>query len=106
MISAEQFLDTLQEKDLIPVPLIESLRKQVAAAGKPVSAQSVAKLLIDKGHLTPALANGFYRPNRKSRRRQRKNRSRAKRNPRNQPKHLLTTTWGSFPWMTRNRTTT
>ena len=56
MISAERFLDILEAKDLIPVAMLGSLRKQLAAATKPVTAPSVAKLLIEKGHLTPALA--------------------------------------------------
>ncbi len=56
MISAEQFIDLLVEKDLLPSKVIGSLRKRVAESKKPIPAASVAKLLIKKGHLTPALA--------------------------------------------------
>jgi len=51
-----QFLAVLEEKDLLPGGLLESLRKQTADARKVISAETVAKGLIEKGHLTPALA--------------------------------------------------
>jgi outer membrane protein assembly factor BamB/TolA-binding protein len=56
MISAEQFLAALEEKELVPKPLIASLRKQLAQAASPVPATVVAKKLIDKGQLTAAQA--------------------------------------------------
>lgn len=56
MISAEQFLAALEEKGLIPKPLVESLRKQLAQAASPVPATVLAKKLIDKGQITSAQA--------------------------------------------------
>lgn len=56
MISAEQFLAALEEKDLIPKPLIDSLRKQLAQAASPISATVLAKKLVEKGQLTPVQA--------------------------------------------------
>jgi outer membrane protein assembly factor BamB len=56
MISAEQFLAALEEKDLIPKPLVESLRRQLAQAKSPISAMVLAKKLVEKGQLTPVQA--------------------------------------------------
>jgi outer membrane protein assembly factor BamB len=56
MISAEQFLAALEEKELIPKPLIESLRKQLAQAASPIPATVLAKKLIDKGQITSVQA--------------------------------------------------
>jgi len=56
MISAEQFLKILVEKDLLSSRAVEKLLKQVEEASKPVSARRVAKRLVEKGYLTPALA--------------------------------------------------
>jgi len=50
------FLQVLEEKDLLPRSLLESLRKQVSTADRAVSAKTVAGRLIEKKHLTPALA--------------------------------------------------
>jgi len=56
MISAEQFLDILEQKDLLPGEFIRILRQRVAESIKPVTAVGVARQLIKMGHLTPALA--------------------------------------------------
>ena len=56
MISAEEFLAVLEQKDLLPARMLESLRGQVAKSAKPIAASAVAKLLIEKGMLTPTLA--------------------------------------------------
>ncbi|NLY03180.1 MAG: PQQ-binding-like beta-propeller repeat protein [Rhodopirellula sp.] len=61
MISAEQFLDLLDEKDLLPPKLLESLRRQLAEAKTPetkarLTAALVAKRLVDSGHLSRRLA--------------------------------------------------
>ncbi len=56
MISAEEFLAVLEQKDLLPAKILESLRGQVAKSAGPIAASAVAKLLIQKGLLTPALA--------------------------------------------------
>jgi outer membrane protein assembly factor BamB/TolA-binding protein len=56
MISADRFLNLLEEKDLLPSGVVAKLRQQVAQANRPPKASSVAKALIDKGYLTPVLA--------------------------------------------------
>ncbi|MGA2064977.1 MAG: PQQ-binding-like beta-propeller repeat protein [Thermoguttaceae bacterium] len=55
-MTAEAFLDVLSQKDLVPKTALATLRKQVAEAKGRVSARQVAKLLVDKGVLTPGLA--------------------------------------------------
>ena len=56
MISAENFLKLLEEKDLLPSEMIEKLCKQVANSPKPIPATAIAKRLIEKGYLTRPLA--------------------------------------------------
>ena len=56
MISAEQFLAILQEKDLLPPDLIERVRRQLQQAEKPPTLEVLAEQLIQEGLLTPALA--------------------------------------------------
>ena len=61
MISAERFLDLLEEKDLVSAKLIASLRRQIAEADTPeaksrITAALVAKRLVDGGHLSRRLA--------------------------------------------------
>lgn len=56
MISADRFLELLEEKDLLPSGVVAKLRQQVARAPRPPKASGVAKALIDKGYLTPVLA--------------------------------------------------
>ncbi len=51
-MTAVEFLDKLEQQGLLDEGLVSKLRNQVADARKPVSAQKMAKLLIDKGHLT------------------------------------------------------
>lgn len=53
-MSVEQFLAVLKEKDLVPGDLLHSLYNRPAHY---VTAADVAQVLIDKGYLTPALAN-------------------------------------------------
>jgi outer membrane protein assembly factor BamB len=50
--SAAKLLALLQERRLLPDLLIESLRKQVAAAPQPLEAHHIAKLLQQKGKIT------------------------------------------------------
>jgi hypothetical protein len=57
MISAAQFLSVLEEKDLLPKDLLFDLYKRVAQAGGPMTAADIAKIVIDQGYLTPALAD-------------------------------------------------
>ncbi|MGA2032450.1 MAG: PQQ-binding-like beta-propeller repeat protein [Thermoguttaceae bacterium] len=55
MISAEQFLDILEEKDLLPPELIESLRKEVRQSKKPPGVLTLSQRLIRRKLLTPML---------------------------------------------------
>lgn len=52
--TAHEFLDHLASNNLVPPEVLESLRRQVGKAARPVSAASVARLLVDRGHLTTA----------------------------------------------------
>ena len=54
--TAEAFLDLLEKKDLVPRSVLATLRKQVAQSKAPIAAERVAKLLVDKQVLTPAIA--------------------------------------------------
>lgn len=56
MVSAEQFLGILAEKDLLPSDVLESLRKLVVQSDSSLSAGWVAKRLIDMGILSRAVA--------------------------------------------------
>lgn len=55
MISARQFIALLEEKDLLPAAVIESLRKQVDESPTPVTAALVAKRVVDAGLLSRLL---------------------------------------------------
>ncbi|NQT40133.1 MAG: PQQ-binding-like beta-propeller repeat protein [Planctomycetes bacterium] len=56
MISAEEFLDLLEQKDLLPNEMIDHLREQLAAADGMIPASSVAARLVEKGELTKTQA--------------------------------------------------
>ena len=56
MISAEQFLAALQEKDLLPVDLIQRVRDQLKQADSPPSVEVLVEQFIAEGFLTPMLA--------------------------------------------------
>jgi len=56
MIDAEQFVALLEERDLLAPELIAHLREQIARPDSSISAALIAKWLVDRGHLTPALA--------------------------------------------------
>lgn len=51
-MTAEEFLSEAARQNLVPGEVLESLRRQVAKSAKPVAPQTLAKLLVDKGHLT------------------------------------------------------
>ena len=51
-MSPEQFLDHLQQQQLLDPNDIARLREQVSRSSTPVSAKALAKLLVDKGRLT------------------------------------------------------
>lgn len=62
MKTAEQFLDILASKDLVEEKIIAQLQaqaKQATAKGKPLAAEKVADLLIEKEYLTRRQANGI-----------------------------------------------
>lgn len=56
MISPEEFIDYLEQKDLLPAKLLASLRRQLAETKVPVSAAFLAKRLVESGHLSHRLA--------------------------------------------------
>lgn len=56
MISAEDFLNILEEKDLVPSETLQRLRKRAAKSQKTIPATAIAKRLIEKGYLTRPLA--------------------------------------------------
>ena len=51
-MSASRLLQLLEQSGMLEKSLIAELRKQVAESKYKVSAESVAKILVDKGHLT------------------------------------------------------
>jgi len=56
MISAEEFVALLEQKDLLSPELVTHLRRQIARPGSPISAALLAKWLVDRGHLSRLLA--------------------------------------------------
>ncbi|MGI8978028.1 MAG: PQQ-binding-like beta-propeller repeat protein [Pirellulaceae bacterium] len=52
--TAQELLDNLANGGLVPPEALESLRRQVAKATKPVAPGTIARLLVDHGHLTEA----------------------------------------------------
>lgn len=52
----QAFLDLLQEKELLPASILQSLRQQVQQKQDPVPPTTIAQRLIEAGELTPALA--------------------------------------------------
>jgi hypothetical protein len=59
MISAEQFLAVLEEKDLLPKELLASIRSMLAHSQGQITAVEIAQMLIAEGYFTPALAEHF-----------------------------------------------
>ncbi|MCS7303965.1 MAG: PQQ-binding-like beta-propeller repeat protein [Thermoguttaceae bacterium] len=56
MSSAEKFLKLLEQKGLVPKEVLQRLRRQVASSTKPISPQTLAKQLVQAGHLTSSQA--------------------------------------------------
>lgn len=56
MISAEEFLVILEDKDILPADAVRKLRLQLVQAKQPIPATAIAKRLIEKGYLTRPLA--------------------------------------------------
>ncbi|MDX1946250.1 MAG: PQQ-binding-like beta-propeller repeat protein [Pirellulaceae bacterium] len=61
-MTAADLLNDLERQELVSAEIIASLRRQVTSAAKPVALQTVIKLLVDKGHLTPAQGQKFLGP--------------------------------------------
>ena len=51
-MSARDFLNLLEERDLLDATIIADLRRQIDEAAKSVSAETIAKLLVENEHLT------------------------------------------------------
>jgi outer membrane protein assembly factor BamB len=51
-LSAEQYLNRLEQQGLLEASVIARLRRQVADAKKPILPETISKLLVDKGQLT------------------------------------------------------
>jgi outer membrane protein assembly factor BamB len=56
MVSAEQFLAILEEKDLLPPEVLGAMRGMVRGADEPMDAQVLADWLIEHRNLTPTMA--------------------------------------------------
>lgn len=56
MISAEEFLDALEQKDVVAPGVLGQLRQVVARIDRPLTASWAAKWLVDNGHLAHRLA--------------------------------------------------
>ena len=54
--TAAELLNELQKRALVPAGVLASLQSQVAKAAKPVAPAAIAKLLVEKGHLTATQA--------------------------------------------------
>jgi outer membrane protein assembly factor BamB len=50
--TAQELLEQLASSGLVPPEVVESLRRQVAKATKPTAPGTIARLLVDHGHLT------------------------------------------------------
>ncbi|MHB1037177.1 MAG: outer membrane protein assembly factor BamB family protein [Pirellulales bacterium] len=59
MLSPEEFLALLEQRDLLPAERVAELRRQIAKSPKPVSAASLASLLVTQGYLTKMQADRF-----------------------------------------------
>ena len=61
-MTAVEFLDKLDQQGLLDKRLVSKLRQQVSQSRKTVSAQKIAKLLIDKAEVavSPGLGFGEY----------------------------------------------
>ena len=57
--TATEFLHKLAQRELVPPKIVDSLRRQVADKTKPISPATIARLLVEKGHLTVLQAEGL-----------------------------------------------
>ncbi|QDU56508.1 outer membrane protein assembly factor BamB family protein [Aeoliella mucimassa] len=51
-MTAAELIDTLEAKELLPKETADKLRKKIAKSSKPLTAKSLARFLIEKGHLS------------------------------------------------------
>lgn len=51
-MTAAEFIDALEAKELVPSAMAEKLRKKTSASTKPLTAKSLARFLIEKGILS------------------------------------------------------
>ncbi|HEV2969071.1 MAG TPA: hypothetical protein VGY55_03710, partial [Pirellulales bacterium] len=51
-MTTEEFIDTLQQRALLPAEAIDSLRQFVRKSLKIVTPESLAKMLVEKGRIT------------------------------------------------------
>ncbi len=58
-LTAQQFLDRLEQQGVLDDKIIASLRRQLADSKSSVSAEAVAKLLVEKGQLSAYLAERY-----------------------------------------------
>ncbi len=56
MSAAEKFFNLLEQKEWVPKEVLQRLRRQAARAPTPISPQSLAKQLVQAGHLTSSQA--------------------------------------------------
>ena len=61
-MTAEDFLNKLEQRGFVPAEVVATLRQQVQKSIKIVSADAVAKLLVDKGKLTASQAAELLKP--------------------------------------------
>ncbi len=60
-MTADDLLNILEQRELVSAGVLSALRKQVAAASRPIAPASVIKLLVDKQELTPRQAEQLLR---------------------------------------------
>lgn len=51
-MTAEEFIDALDAKGVLPAAMLDKLRQKIQQSSKPLSAKSLGRFLIEKGHLT------------------------------------------------------
>ncbi len=60
-MNADELLNILEQRDLVSAGMLATLRKQVAAAPRPIAPASVIKVLVDKQELTARQAEQLLR---------------------------------------------
>jgi outer membrane protein assembly factor BamB len=60
-MSAQRFIEMLEERSVLPERLVAKLRTKVGESDPPMSADNLAKFLVQKGHLSAAQATNLLR---------------------------------------------